>query len=740
MADNIFQRFFKPSTKGKLWQVFAIILLVLALTASLIAFGNYYNQGADWIAKKTNDYVQLPHVKFVPFRLGLDLQGGTQLIYKADVSQVPAGDEASAAQGVRDVIERRVNAYGVSEPLVQVQKSAGEDYRIVVELAGVKNIDEAIKMIGETPILEFKEQGTPSSTAAELQKIKDQNAAALKKAQEALGKIGANGDFTKIAAQYNESASSSPSGAWIDSGNSPELAAKLANLKVGGVTSVIETSKGYTIAKLLNKRADTNQITGQQKKEVKASHLLICYQGSEGCTATTTKEQALAKIKNIAKTATPKNFTQLVKQYSTEPGAAQSGGELGWFGQGQMVQPFEDAVFPQKVGTISFIVETKFGYHLIYKEDERTVEEYDVQTIFIAKAKTNTANGQESWVSTKLTGKYLKRASVQFDQTGRPEVALAFDSDGGKLFEDITGRNISKPIAIFLDGEVISAPTVDTKISGGNAVITGNFSVAEANKLSQRLNAGALPVPITLVSQQTVGATLGKVSVANSLQAGLWGVLLVALFMIFYYRLPGLVSVVALAIYSVLLLAIFKVWGVTLLVFLAFVMIFFQLTGGALFTALLGFILIIIGCFTIPSLAQLPVTLTLPGMAGFILSIGMAVDANILIFERFKEELRSGKPIAKAIELGFNRAWLSIRDGHIATILTCLVLMFFSTSIVKGFAITLLFGVIMSLFSAITVTKNILALLPEKWFGTSLATGVKVKNPEEEINKQIINS
>ncbi|MDD4902087.1 MAG: peptidylprolyl isomerase [Patescibacteria group bacterium] len=732
MADNIFKKLFQPSTKGKLWQVFAVILLVLTITAGLIAFGNYYNQGADWLAGKTNDFVQLPHAKFVPFRLGLDLQGGTQLIYKADVSQVPVGDEASAAQGVRDVIERRVNAYGVSEPLVQVQKSAGEDYRIVVELAGVKNIDEAIKIIGETPILEFKEQGTPSSTAAEAQKIKDQNAAALKKAETALGKIISNGDFTKIAAQYNESASSTAAGNWIDAGKAPELAVKLAGLKIGAATDIVETSQGYIIAKLLDKRAATNQITNQPKKEVKASHLLICYQGSEGCAATTTKEEALAKIKELAKIATPQNFTQLVKKNSTEPGAAQSGGELGWFGQGQMVQPFEDAVFPQKVGTISFIVETKFGYHLIYKEDERSAEEYKVQTIFIAKAAANTAAGEQSWVATKLTGKYLKRASVQFDQNGQPEVSLAFDNEGGALFEELTGRNVGKPIAIFLDGEVISAPTVDTKISGGSAVITGNFTVAKANALSQSLNAGALPVPITLVSQQTVGATLGKVSVANSLQAGLWGVLLVALFMIFYYRLPGLVSVLALAIYSILLLAIFKVWGIMLLVLIAFVMIFFQLTGGALALALLGFVLLIIGCFTMPSLAQLPVTLTLPGMAGFILSIGMAVDANILIFERFKEELRYGKPAAKAIELGFNRAWLSIRDGHIATILTCLVLMFFSTSIVKGFAITLLFGVVMSLFSAITVTKNLLALLPEKWFGLSLMTGVKQKPTETE--------
>jgi protein-export membrane protein SecD len=733
MSDNIFQRFFKPSTKGKLWQVFAIILLVLTLTAGLIAFGNYYNQGADYIAKKTNDFVQLPKTKFIPFRLGLDLQGGTQLIYKADTTQVPAGSEASAAQGVRDVIERRVNAYGVSEPLVQVQKSAGEDYRILVELAGVKNIDEAIKMIGETPILEFKEQGTPQTSAAEVKKINDANKIAANKAQEALGKILSNGDFTKIAAQYNSSASSTAAGSWIDSGSSPEIASKVAALKVGGVTDVIETDQGYTIAKLLGERVAVNQITGEQKKEVKASHLLICYQGSEGCTSSTTKDQALAKIKALQKIATPKNFTQLVKQNSTEPGAAQSGGELGWFGEGAMVKPFEDAVFPQKVGTISYIIETKFGYHLVYKEAERNIEEYNVQTIFIPKAQASTASSTANWVSTNLTGKNLKQASVQFDNSGRPEVSLNFDTDGGKLFGDITGRNIGKPIAIFLDGEVISAPTVDSKIDGGSAVISGNFTVAKANDLATRLNAGALPVPITLVSQQTVGATLGKASVANSLQAGLWGVLLVALFMIFYYRLPGLVSIVALAIYSVLLLAIFKVWGVMLLVLLAFVIIFFQLTGGALAMALLGFILLIIGCMLMPSLAQLPVTLTLPGMAGFILSIGMAVDANILIFERFKEELRSGKPVGKAIELGFNRAWLSIRDGHISTILTCLVLMFFSTSIVKGFAITLLFGVVMSLFSAITVTKNLLALLPEKWFNSSLMTGVKVKKEENIV-------
>lgn len=734
MSDNIFQRFFKPATKGRLWQVFALILIVLTFTAGLIAFGNYYNDGVDWLAKKTNDYVQLPKTKFIPFRLGLDLQGGTQLVYKADTSKVPAGDEASAAQGVRDVIERRVNSFGVSEPLVQVQKAAGEEYRIIVELAGIKNIDEAIKLIGETPILEFKEQGTPETSAAEAQKMKEANAAAEKKATEALGKIISNGDFAKIAAQYDEGGSFVAAGKWIDSDTAPELAAKLANVKVGGVTDVVETDTGYTVAKLLEKKIAKNELTGEEKKQVRAAHLLVCYEGAEGCTASTTKEQAYAKIKELAKTATPKNFTQLVKKNSTEPGAAQSGGELGWFSRGQMVAPFEDTVFPQKVGTISFVVETKFGYHLIYKEEERSVQEYNVQTIFVAKA-SKPANDTQSWVATKLTGKYLKKASVQFDRNNQPEVSLVFNKEGGDLFEELTGRNVGKPIAIFLDGEVISAPTVNTKISGGEASISGNFSITEANTLAQRLNAGALPVPINLVSQQTVGATLGQVSVDNSLKAGLVGVLLVALFMIFYYRLPGLVSVLALLIYTVLLLAIFKVWGVILLVFLVFAMVFFQLTGGALALSLAALLLLIVGCINLPSLGQMPVTLTLPGMAGFILSIGMAVDANILIFERFKEELRAGKSISKAIELGFNRAWLSIRDGHISTILTCLVLMVFSTSIVKGFAITLLFGVIMSLFSAITVTKNLLAILPEKWFGSSLMTGVKIAKTEENNTK-----
>jgi len=730
MAENIFKRLFKPSTKKQMWQIFALIILVLAITGSLIAFDSSYNKGVDWLAKKTNNYVQLPKVKADAFRLGLDLQGGTHLVYRADVSNVPAGDETSALEGVRDVIERRINAFGVSEPLVQTNKTNNE---IIVELAGVKNVDEAIKMIGETPTLEFKEQGTATTSSDQTKKVTEQNAASEKKAEEALGKIISNGDFAKIGAQYDETGKFSADGKWIDSTSEPEVVAKIQSLKVGGVTDIVETSNGYVIAKLLGKRVAQDSVTNQPKKEVKASHLLISYKDATNSTSTITKEEAYAKIKALKDEATPQNFAKLVKENSTEPGAKDTGGELGWFASGSMVKAFNDEVFAQKVGTISDIVETEFGYHLIYKEAERDLQEYQVQEISVNKAQTEiNLDDQGNWVSTSLTGKYLQRSSVQFDsRSNEPEVSLQFDTDGAKLFEEITGRNVGKPVAIFLDGEIISSPTVDEKISGGEAVISGKFTLAEAKTLSQRLNAGALPVPITLVSQQTVGATLGQKSINNSLQAGLWGILLVALFMIIYYRLPGLVSVVALAIYTVLLLAIFKAWGMILLIILVFIIAFAQLTGGSLITALVVFALLIAGALKLTAFRSLPVTLTLPGLAGVILSVGMAVDANILIFERFKEELRSGKPIHKAIELGFNRAWLSIRDGHVATIITCLILIYFSTSMVKGFAITLMFGVIMSLFSAITVTKNILLLLPEKWLENKWLSGVKRPKIEE---------
>ncbi|MCX6800510.1 MAG: protein translocase subunit SecD, partial [Candidatus Falkowbacteria bacterium] len=362
------------------------------------------------------------------------------------------------------------------------------------------------------------------------------------------------------------------------------------------------------------------------------------------------------------------NFSSLAKKYSTEPNAATTGGQLGWFTKGQMLKPFEDTVFAQKAGTISYIVETKYGFHLIHKIAEKDIEEFNIARILFRTTNKDTLRGeQNSWQNTKLTGKYLKRASVQFEpNSNAPEVSLEFDKDGADLFAQITEKNIGKQVAIFLDGYAISAPVVNGKITGGKAVISGKFNIKEANLLAQRLNAGALPVPITLINQKTIGASLGKDSVSQSLRAGVFGLILVALFMIIYYRLPGLAAVVALLIYGTFMLSIFKFW---------------------------------------------PITLTLSGIAGFILSLGIAVDANILIFERLKEELRNGSPLSLSIQDGFKRAWPSIRDGNVSTLLTCFILIQFTTSTVKGFALTLSLGIIISMFSAVIITKNILSLI-----------------------------
>ncbi len=431
----------------------ALAVFLIAIVAAFFV----YPMAWDKAVGKINivSPVSVPNFVKVPFKLGLDLAGGTRLIYLADVSGVTGQDTASAMSGLRDVIERRVNLFGVSEPVIEVEHS-GSDWRLIVELAGVKDISQAISLIGETPFLEFKEQRAD-----------------------------------------------------------------------------IETQK------ILNE---------------------------------------------------------------------------------------------QKAGNKDYLIQDPY------------------------------------FQSTNLSGKYIKSAKVEFSQnTYQPEVGVQFDSEGSKLFEDLTKKNVGKQLGIYLDGLPISAPTVREPISGGSAVISGKFTIDEAKKLTERLNAGALPVPIKLISQDSVGASLGQDSLNKSVSAGLIGFLAVAIFMILFYRFPGIVAVVALLIYAVLVLSIFKL---------------------------------------------IPVTLTLAGVAGFILSIGMAVDANILIFERMKEEFRAGKGLGIAIDDGFARAWPSIRDSNISTIITTVVLYYFTTSVVRGFALTLGIGVIISMFSAIFVTRSLLKLFP----------------------------
>ena len=428
-----------------------VIIILVAILLAFFVFPTALVKIADLFHWK----LEIGNWKFfnVPFRLGLDLLGGTHLVYKADLSGLSDQDSSDAMAGIRDVIERRVNLFGVTEPVVQVE---GKD-RLVVELAGIKDVNQAINMIGLTPFLEFKEQRSQEET----QKILD----AQKKGQ-----------------QLNEDPYFKPTG---------------------------------------------------------------------------------------------------------------------------------------------------------------------------------------------LTGKHLKSSRLTFNQTtSRPEVSLELTDEGAKLFADITKRNLNKIVAIYIDGQPISTPVVESEIPNGRAVISGKFSVQEAKLLATRLNAGALPVPISLVSQQTIGASLGQESLQKSLKAGLYGLLLVAVFMIVFYRLPGVVSVIALLVYIIIVLAIYKI---------------------------------------------IPVTLTLAGIAGFILSLGMAVDANILIFARLREELKSGRTLGQAIFDGFHRAWFSIRDSHITTLLGAVVLYMFSTSSVKGFALTLGIGVLTSLFTATVVTRWFLNLFVGPW-------------------------
>ncbi|PIP17970.1 MAG: protein translocase subunit SecD [Parcubacteria group bacterium CG23_combo_of_CG06-09_8_20_14_all_35_9] len=557
--SKIFSSLFRPTPKGKIrWAFFGI--LVLAILTGLLDGPKYYNEGVDVLNLKMEKsrylkVIKLPHFPYLPFHLGLDLQGGTHLIYEADLKEVEYKNCNEAMGGVRDVIERRVNMFGVSEPLVQV----AEKDRLVVELAGVKDTAQAIKIIGEVPILEFKEENPPQELTEEQKKeIENYNREAEEKAKEILEKVLKSGDFAELAREHSDCPSKD------------------------------------------------------------------------------------------------------------------KGGDLDWFSRGMMVPEFEKAAFALGKDEITQeLVKTPFGYHIIKKTDERTIEKEGKETEeirashILVKTKSErdylAPEAQETWKNTGLSGKHLKHSQVQFDpNTGSPEVGLEFNSKGQELFTEITERNVDKLVAIFLDGYPISIPRVNEPIRGGKAVITGDFNLKEAKLLAQRLNAGALPVPIKLISQQTVGASLGKESVEKSLAAGVIGLIAVLLFMILYYRLPGLMADLSLIIYGLIVLALFKL---------------------------------------------VPVTLTLAGIAGFILSIGMAVDANVLIFERLKEELRRGLPLSSAIQEGFWRAWPSIRDGNISTLITCVILYWFSTGMIKGFALTLSVGIFVSMFSAIVITK-----------------------------------
>lgn len=534
------------------------ILFVLIIILGFIAGSIFIDKLPSWWPAYTF---------FARFRthLGLDLQGGTHLLYEADTSRVNADDAASALAGVRDVIERRVNALGISEPLVQTSK-VGDKLRVIVELAGVFDVNEAIKQIGETPLLEFKLEATPPPK---------------------------------------------------------------------------------------------QELTEEEKKQREEFNL-----------------RQLEKTKDIISRLVKEkgaNFVELAKEFSEDEGTKGNGGDLGFIFRGQTVPTFEEAAFNQlKDGEMTIEpVQSEFGYHIIQrlesKQDANPQTNNKEEAVHLrhillqTKSLEGEAPDYDPWQNTGLGGKQLVKSEVQFDNiSGVPTVGLSFDDEGAKLFEELTSQNIGKRVAIFLDGAIISAPVVQQAIPGGQAVISGNFTIPEARELVERLNAGALPIPINLISQQTVGPTLGQESLAKSYTAGLAAFALVALFMIILYRLSGFLAVVSLLFYMAITFSLFKLF---------------------------------------------PVTLSLAGIAGFLLSVGMAVDANVLIFERLKEELRSGSPFGKALADAFSRAWNSIRDSNVSTLISCLLLAWFGTSVIRGFAITLAAGVLVSMLSAVIITR-----------------------------------
>lgn len=638
-------------------------IAVFAVATALFVFPEQYNRASAYVAGKTGfSFGQLSGK--TPFVFGLDLRGGAHLVYEADTKTVAPDEVADAIEGVRDVIERRVNSLGVSEPIIQTNRS-GDAWRIIVELAGVKDVSQAISAIGETPVLEFKEEsGVPPRALTEEEKtnLKKANEDQKNRAVDLLTKaLLQQQNFEDLAKANTEDPRNKETGGKIGEVTLDGVYGKLADsVKVqaaGSVaTQIVENEEGFNIVKLNGVR---------DAEMVDASHILICYKGAKNCDKETDEIDARTKAEELYATVKPATFEVVAKVSSTEPGANETGGALGFFERTDVVKEFADAAFALKDGEISKPVKSEYGYHLIYRKAGKTEKQYDISRILIAKTSERDILPQsELWASTGLTGRQLKKAQLEFNQqTNVAVVAIEFDEEGKKLFAEITKRNIGKSVAIFLDGMPISVPTVETEIPDGKAVIQGNFTVQTAKQLALRLQAGALPVPISLVSQSTVGASMGEKTLEMSVLAGLIGFALVSLFMVLYYRLPGLIAVASLTLYVLISLAVFK---------------------------------------------MIPVTLTAAAIAGFILSIGMAIDANVLIFERVKEELQAGRGLKDAIEEGFTRAWFSIRASNMSSIITALILMNFSTSVVKGFAITLVIGILISMFSAITVTRYLL--------------------------------
>jgi len=663
--------------------------------------------------------------------LGLDLQGGSQLDYKIDLRKVPEKDHQNIIDGVMNVINKRVNSLGVSEPNIYTS-NVGDERHLIVELAGIKDLEQAKQVVGKTIQLEFKERRlTPDPDHANKVKINAQNL--LNKAK--------TGDF-KVLGQ--EEAQAKPSQVfytetpeYIFTDQIPQdIAQELSKVQPGTVIDkLIETSgeytvdstsgqlvqqTGYNIIKLIDKQNVDRQI--KTPKTIKVAHILVTSKGAQKADASITRSDEEAKKladEIVQKIKNGEKFEDLAKTYSDDKSNKEKSGVLDGpvTGKGDYVKEFEDAaVALNNAGENTQAVKTDFGYHIIKALDVQAAKDETRKEDQLKYARLFMSTADDPWIETKLNGEQFIRADVAFSNTYSPHVEINFNSEGGKLFEEITARNIGKQVAIFVGGEMVSTPEVNEKISGGKAIINGNFTVNDAQELARDLNTGAIPAPIILAGQYSIGASLGQEALDKSLYAGLLGFILVAIFMILFYRLPGLIASVALFIYSVILLFLIKS---ALPLFIALpiaIAVFIYLIMRALNSResgpekLISFGVICFILFFLTLLLSSPIVMTLAGIAGVILSIGMAVDANILIFERVKEELYAGRSLASAIEIGFDRAWSSIRDSNFSSLITCAILFYFGSSIIQGFAFNLAAGILVSMFTATTITRTLLNL------------------------------
>jgi SecD/SecF fusion protein len=702
---------------------------LIVLVALMLGFASLPAEQQKSIFPFTPDWVLNNKIN-----LGLDLQGGSQLDYKIDLRNVDAAEKTQIVEGILNVINKRVNGLGVAEPNIYTSDIADEKH-LIVELAGIKDLEEAKNVVGKTIQLEFKEEKLSTGTdAAETEAVKA-------KAQGLLDKVIAGGDL-KVLGQEESQANagkviySEPKDFQYKDQVPGTLADKLFELAAGQTLDrLVDSSGNYTIdasgqltqgkpgfsiIKVTEKRDQEREIS--TPRQINVRHILIGFKGAQKAPETVTRTDAEAKTladELYAKLQGGANFDELAKQNSDDLTSKEKGGALERPVQNDSfyVKEFEDAANKTAAGQISSVFKSPFGYHILKVDsitDAKTEKKIEPQVKYI---QVYYDASPDPWQATSLNGQHFVHADVEFNQLYQPYVSIQFNDEGAKLFEEITGRNIGKPLAIFVGGNLISAPNVNEKIAGGSAQISGRFTVDEANGLARDLNTGAIPAPIVLAGQYSIGATLGQDALAKSVFAGFLGFLLVALFMIIFYRLPGVLAVVALSVYCAILIFLIKVaipigfaLAISVAVFIALIMMIMKSRDSGAEKA----VSLVLACFILFFLSYIlstSVVLTLAGIAGVILSIGMAVDANILIFERVKEELRDGRSLGAAIEVGFDRAWNSIRDSNFSSLITCGILFYFGSSIIQGFAFNLAAGILVSMFTAITVTKTLIGAL-----------------------------